>query len=384
MRLNGDAMTDVVLLQQGQSSPSVISTAAAQTFIVNSTADTNDGCTTTVNGCTLREAITAANANAGTDTINFNIPGAAPYTISPTSRLPIITESLVIDGTSQPGFGGAPIIEINSTNAGTGSFAFGLEAGRNTFRGLVINRFDRQALYATTINGGHIVEGNYIGTDISGSAASPNHSSGIQFDSGNNIIGGTVAAARNVIASNIGGPAIFMPDPHCIGNLIQGNFIGTDATGHVVLGGLGIHISSNGAKNNTVGGTTPQARNIISTGGGADVIETIAIDIGGSAAGNLVQGNYVGTDVTGTVALGNGSGVSMNQSPNNTVGGTVSSARNIFPPHITREFFFITHRQSIISYKAITLAPTRQVRSLSETEQTVWAWGAATTTQLVA
>jgi titin len=120
-----------------------------------------------------------------------------------------------------------------------------------------------------------------------------------------------------------------MPDPHCIGNLIEGNFIGTDKTGQVVIGGSGIQISSNGAKNNTVGGTTAQARNIISTGRDPNLAETAGIDIGGSAAGNVVQGNYVGTDVTGTVALGNGGGVNMNQSPNNTVGGTVSSARNI-------------------------------------------------------
>jgi CSLREA domain-containing protein len=327
MRLNSDAKTDVVLLQQGQSSPLVMSTAAAQTFIVNSTADTNDGTCNAAN-CTLREAINAANANVGTDTINFNIPGQAPYTISPTSRLPILTDSVVIDATSQPGFAGKPIVELNGTNAGTGSFAFGLEAGSNTFRGLVINRFDGQGLYVTTINGGHLVEGNYIGTNISGSAASPNNPSAIQFDSGNNIIGGTVVAARNVLVGGTG-KAISMPDPHCIGNLIEGNFIGTDATGQAVLGGNGIGIGSNGAKNNTIGGTTPQARNIISTGRDPNLAETFGIDIGGSAAGNLVQGNYLGTDVTGTVALGNGTGVSMNQSPNNTVGGTVSSSRNI-------------------------------------------------------
>jgi CSLREA domain-containing protein len=329
MRLNPDARNDLVLLRTTTSLPSVVQTDSAQIFVVNSTADTNDGqCTVAANGCTLREAINAANGNPGADTIKFNIPGNAPYTIGPTSRLPVISESLTIDGTSQPGFAGAPIIEVNGTNAGAGSFGFGLEAAGNTFRGLVINHFDAPGLYVTTINGGHIVEGNYIGTNISGTAAAPNRVSGIQFDSGNNVIGGTVVAARNVIAGN-NGFAIFMPNLNCIGNLIEGNFIGTDATGHVVLGGNGIQISSNGAKNNTIGGTTAQARNIISTGRDPNLPETAGIDIGGTAAGNLVQGNYVGTDVTGTVALGNGTGVSMNQSPNNTVGGTVSSARNV-------------------------------------------------------
>jgi CSLREA domain-containing protein len=327
MRLNVDALTDLVVLQEGQSAASVIPTAATQTFVVNSTADTNDGqCTATVNGCTLREAINAANSSPGSN-ISFNIPGPAPYTISPTSKLPSTSQSITIDGTTQPGFSGSPIIEVNGTNAGN-TDGFRLDGNANTIRGLVINRFTRPAIADFGGNSGHIIEGNYIGINVAGTAASPNGEAGVQLDGGNGVIGGTVVAARNVISGNHG-PAVFLPDPLDIGNVVKGNFIGTDATGHVVLGGFGIHISSNGAKNNTVGGTTAQARNIISTGRDPNLAETFGIDIGGSATGNLVQGNYLGTDVTGTVALGNGTGVSMNQSPNNTVGGTVSSARNI-------------------------------------------------------
>src|SRR3712207_1774109 len=81
----------------------VTATSAAPTvFAVNSTADPGDGvCNSTE--CTLREAITAANAGAGLDTISFNIPGSGVQTIAPATALPIITDPVVIDGYTQPG-----------------------------------------------------------------------------------------------------------------------------------------------------------------------------------------------------------------------------------------------------------------------------------------
>src|SRR3989442_11170628 len=83
--------------------------AAAKTFTVDTTgdgADANVGngvCATAAGKCSLRAAIEEANANAGKDTINFNIPGSGVKTISPGSPLPNITESVIIDGYSQPG-----------------------------------------------------------------------------------------------------------------------------------------------------------------------------------------------------------------------------------------------------------------------------------------
>src|ERR1041384_79045 len=111
MRLNGDALNDLVVLQAGQATPTVIHTTSAQTFVVNSTADTNDGaCTTAAGGCTLREAIIAANANAGADTINFNIPGSGVKTITLASTLQI-SDPVTVDGTTQPGYTDTPLIE---------------------------------------------------------------------------------------------------------------------------------------------------------------------------------------------------------------------------------------------------------------------------------
>src|SRR5215472_10670399 len=91
----------------------VCATASAATFTVNSNADTDDGVCNAAN-CTLREAIKAANATPGTDTIRFSI-GAGAKTIQPTSALPTILEPVTIDGTTQPGFSGTPIIEIDGS-----------------------------------------------------------------------------------------------------------------------------------------------------------------------------------------------------------------------------------------------------------------------------
>ena len=114
-------------------------------FVVDSTADdidANDGETT------LREAITNANLNAGADSIHFDLPGNAPFTIQPTSALPIISGDLTIDGTTQSGFNGAPIIELDGSNAGGGTDGLDLANGNSTVRGLVINRFGGDARLA--------------------------------------------------------------------------------------------------------------------------------------------------------------------------------------------------------------------------------------------
>src|SRR4051794_18030513 len=82
----------------------------AATFNVSNKNDTGSG--------SLRQAILDANANPGPDTINFQILGFPPYTISPASALPPLTESVVLDGTTQGTFNGTPVIELNGSNAG--------------------------------------------------------------------------------------------------------------------------------------------------------------------------------------------------------------------------------------------------------------------------
>ena len=96
----------------------------AAIFTVDSTTDAVDAspgngvCATSGAVCTLRAAIQESNALAGADTVAFNIAGAGPHTIQPTSALPSISDPVIIDGTTEPDFTGTPIIELNGALAG--------------------------------------------------------------------------------------------------------------------------------------------------------------------------------------------------------------------------------------------------------------------------
>jgi CSLREA domain-containing protein len=314
--------------------------AAATTFIVNSTNDVDDG-TCDATHCSLREAINAANANSGTDTIAFNISGAGPHTIQPASALPTITDPVIIDGYTQPGaspntngpgLGLNTVLKIELDGTDAGAFIHGLDitAGSSTVRGLVINRFgiDSHGISLHT-NGGNVIEGNFIGTDVTGSVDLGNGQDGVNigFAAPNNIIGGTTSNARNLISGNTNGVSI--SGSGATGNVVQGNLIGTDVTGTVALGNLrGIWVSS---ALNTIGGTTPGARNVISGNTGSSIFSRGIRIYGAAATGNKVQGNFIGTDVTGTGDLGNlidGVAIS-NGANNNAIGGTATAAGNI-------------------------------------------------------
>ena len=296
---------------------------AEATFMVSNTNDSGPG--------SLRQAILDANASAGLDTINFSI-GTGVQTIQPTSGLPAVTDPVVIDGTTQPGFSGSPIIELDGSLAGS-SNGLTITAGSSTVRGLVINRFGFPAagilLYSL---GSNRIEGNYIGTNVTGTVALPN-GVGLRvedFSGAGNMIGGTSVSARNVISGNAYG--VFIRGFNAGGNVIQGNFIGTNATGASAVGnGRGIEIERN-SEANTIGGAVAGARNVISGNS-----QGPGISIGGSS-GNLVQGNYIGTDVGGSIAVPNSKGVAIQDyaigmtnypASNNTVGGSTPAARNV-------------------------------------------------------
>ncbi len=164
------------------------------------------------------------------------------------------------------------------------------------------------------VNTGNVVQGNYIGTDVTGTAALGNYN-GVAVYSAGNTIGGTTAGAGNIISGNTG-DGVLISGSTASGNVVEGNYIGTDYTGSVALGNDagnvviasdrtdnngGVVIAS-GASGNTIGGDTAAARNIISGNIGD------GIDITGSGAnGNTVVGNYIGTDAAGNkLALSNG------------------------------------------------------------------------------
>jgi hypothetical protein len=323
MRLNMHARTGLVILQSGHSSPSVVLPQTSMTFTVNTTADSGPG--------SLRQIILDSNSNPGADTINFQI-GKGTQTIAPASPLPVITDTVTIDGTTQPGFAGTPIIELNGTNAGFFADGLSFVTASSTVRGLVINRFSIGSGISFNLFSDNVIAGNFIGTDVTGTIALGNREGVTIFGgSSGNTIGGTTSAARNVISGNLGaGLSIFSGT----GNLVQGNFIGTDVTGTVDLGNsnLGVDVVASGS---IIGGLTAGARNVISgngisnpTGGNPNGITIFSSD------GSLVQGNLIGTDVTGTVGLGNSFGGVSIGGQNNTLGGTTNAARNTISANI--------------------------------------------------
>jgi CSLREA domain-containing protein len=295
------------------------------TLVVNSTADADDGaCTVAAGGCTLREAIAAANMDQGLDKITFNIPGSGVQTISPTSALPDITGPVIIDGYTQPGASPNTLadgdnavltIELNGTNAGPVS-GLVLEGGMSVVRGLAINRFLGAGI-AVRDNGDNVIAGNFIGTDPTGISDLGNFTGlDIRNVSGNRI-GGITPSDRNIISGNTLRGILFL-NAGATGNLVQGNYIGTNAAGTAAIGNIrGVDLDN--APLNTIGGNTVGARNIISGNTIGVVIEEL------NAHNNRVQGNFIGTDVSGNSALGNtmaGVNIGMLGSPSgNTIGG---------------------------------------------------------------
>jgi titin len=289
------------------------------TFLVTSTGDAGAG--------SLRQAILDANAAPGANEIDFAIGGGGVQTIRLSSDLPVINHSLVIDGTTQPGFAGSPLIDLDGGNTYVNGLM--IYANDSTVRGLALTNFSVPDDPCTFLDGimiagsGNVVEGNYIGTDVTGTRRAGN-SVGVMVISGsNNRIGGTTAAQRNVISGNDVGVEIFSSSSN---NAVLGNYIGTDATGFASLGnGIGMTI---GGADNVIGGTTAEARNVISCS--TDTGLKISGAYGGADChSNQVQGNYIGTDVTGTRALGNHEGVVIANGVNNLIGGTDPGAGNL-------------------------------------------------------
>lgn len=302
-------------------------------FLVNSVGDGHDSnvgdsiCDDGSGSCTFRAALEQANATAERDRIHFSIPGTGPHVIQPTRQnkdLPVITDPVVIDATTQPGYTSTtPMIVLSGSTAGSLAYGLRISAGDSEVRGLVINDFGLSGI-RLDVSGANVVQGNFIGTNAAGTASLPNDRAGIEINgSPNNQIGGVTAEDRNIIAGN-GIYGIYLYNSGASGNHIEGNFIGVDVTGGAPLGnGRGIFIEQ--APNNVIGGTATGTGNVISAS------EQYGLYITGqSATGNLVQGNFIGTDATGTVDLGNTNrGVHLQDTTGNTIGGTAPGARNI-------------------------------------------------------
>ncbi len=397
--------------------------ASAATYTVTNSGDADSS-------GTLRWAINQANGDTVADTIAFNL--SAPYTISPTGVLPTVTETVMIDGGTQPGYSGIPRVCIDggetindglilrgigttvrgirvssftevglffyissngvvqacdimsngtygiwvymspntliggedstnrnliSANSGTGVYLH----NQNTTNNRVVGNFigitrDGQSIAANaygveivtcdhnTIGGSNagsrnvisgnarginldngadrnVVIGNYIGIDVTGTNALPNSTLGISIYGEGNRIGGATDAERNIISGNTS-YGLYFYDKAAFSNVVVGNYIGTDATGTSALPNeYGIY--GNEAPRNFIGGTHTGELNIISGNG------NYGIYLSRTSHSYVIQGNYIGVDVTGLSVLSNDNSGLRIFSPSNTIGGTSTGARNI-------------------------------------------------------
>lgn len=288
--------------------------AQAATITVTTSADSGPG--------SLRQAILQANSNPDADVIQFNLatsdPGfqaaSAHWRIDVSSALPMVSEALTIDGYSQPGAntntqtpaqgGSNAVLKIELRNATGDNNAVGISSNFSgqamVIRGLVINQFARQITLSGTV--AQVVEGCFLGTtsDGTGQASTSNtNRTGIAvFGTGAHRIGGLSPDQRNVISGDATGIR-FSSSPS--GVRIEGNLIGTNAAGTAAISPRATGISAGLFANLRIGGTDPNARNLISGNG----FNGLRIDAGTDSSARI-EGNFFGTDWSGTRAIPNG------------------------------------------------------------------------------
>lgn len=324
MRLSPDPLTDLVVVSEGAPGPAVLLAEmplGGGAHLVNRTtqqADVQPGdglCDVDAVEpglqCTLSAAVDeASRATESAVSISFENPGTYPFR-PPTFSFFVVPVS--IDGSSVGG-PGSPTVEIYST---TTSLGLPFRGGSSVLRGVVMG-FGNATF---GVAGNNVVEGNWFGTDITGTSPSPFGTGLLGTQNAPTRIGGTSPAARNVISSN-------RVNAGSTGDVVQGNYIGTDKTGTAAIGngfvGAALGVGSLGTIFDvTVGGTTAGAGNLVS-GNHRDGV--LVFD-----AEALVQGNKIGSDVSGTLPLGNqadglevGGAASMV-----TLGGTTPNASNL-------------------------------------------------------
>ena len=272
------------------------------------------------------------------NTIDFNIPtsdsgynsASGVWTIAVGEfPLPAIsTNAAIIDGYSQPGSS-----ENTLAHGDNAKLTIAIDVGLHEFDGLTIAQqgskvsgldIEHSQNGIVIAGGGNVqVAGCFIGTDPTGETAASN-SNGIVIQSSSNLIGGPNVGDRNVISSNIQSSGIYVPgqtnNPLGItptANVVENNIIGLDAKGTKVLSNSLEGVTDSGT-GDTYGGTTPGLGNVVSGNGEGGIYAIGSITI---------EGNYIGTDVTGNVALGNG--------PNQSGGTGISIADVYHPTSIT-------------------------------------------------
>jgi uncharacterized repeat protein (TIGR03803 family) len=298
----------------------ILDVTCGTTLVVTTTADSSPG--------SLRQAILDANADPCTNNliITFSIPGPGVHTIAPLTALPTITRQVTIDGYTQPGANpntlsnaDNAVLLIELSGASLGAPAYGLWVGADgcTIRGLVLNRFGSgyAGLFAQFANS-NVFEGNFIGTDATGTNA-PGNASGIFISGGTgNRVGGLTPASRNLVAGNNSGISLNVTT----GTEILGNFVGLGADGLTPLPNYQ-GISLNYCYQTQVGGAAAGARNILAA--------NTAGFYANQGSSNVIQGNFIGTDVSGQLARTNVYGIALNECGQNLIGGANAGEGNV-------------------------------------------------------
>lgn len=289
--------------------------ASGATFTVTTSADGGPG--------SLRQALLDANAVPGRDTVEFRI-GTGPQTIAVLWPLPTVTDPVVIDGTTQPGFAGAPIVELS------GGYAVFDEVHGLVFvandclvRGLAVNLFPGVGL--ALLGNSNRVEGNYVGVALGGWSVAGNEWWGVHVAGADNVVGGLTTAQRNVLGGNAGA-GVYLVGTNATRNRVQGNLIGLAADSSGAVGNETQGVVLNNAPDNLIGGTASGAGNVICGNWRWGLIV-----YGAAAAGNRVEGNVIGLSADGRASgFGNGwGGLLVNDAPRNLIGGVEAGVRNV-------------------------------------------------------
>jgi len=298
------------------------------TFTVTTAADAGPG--------SLRQAIVDANTAAGGDEIRFNLPPTAGLiqTIRPLSALPSVTGPTTIDGRTQPGFTGKPLVFLDGVVAGDFADGLRLTSGSSTVRALAIGRFGRHGINIETTSSTGLVSvvGCHVGVDAEGDAAMGNGGAGVRVAAPlPTNIGGPAPVDRNVISANrLAGVEIVPPASASLSLNVRGNYIGTNAAGNVGLGNgrEGVYVGDN-ARGVAIGGEGGNG-NVVS-GNMASGVRVAA------GAAVTVQGNRIGTDAFGAAAVPNGqspsaayrNGVTATDPQQLQLGGATAALRNL-------------------------------------------------------
>lgn len=270
---------------------------------------TDDICADVNLECSLRAAIENANKTSETDRVEFHINGNGVMKLSLKEDLPAITETVILDATTQPGYTWKnPMIVLT----GNENVHYGLmlkeQSSGSSIRGLVLGGFSRTnkeepllhgaAIFASA-TGNHDIRGNFIGIAEDGETSFPNTVGISLVNSSSNSIGGNDPSDANVLSGNsidsIHGYGLFLRGEGSHGNKILGNYVGTNAAGTVAVANLCGIVIYEGANNNYIGSGAVNGRNIIS----GNLQSGIYI----LSPANVVRGNFIGPAVHGSNLL---------------------------------------------------------------------------------